>query len=104
MVRQILEGSLRAALIDVGVHPPSGPIQVGPADRRDHGDWGSNVALSMAKAAGRPPRALAEALRDQLAANPPTYVTKVDVAGPGFLNFWLDDAWLHDVLRMVVLD
>ncbi len=104
MVRDILQRSLLAALNDVGVHPPADPIQVTPADRRDHGDWASNVALTMAKAAGRPPRQLAEGLRDRLAANLPTYVTKVDVAGPGFLNFWLDDAWLHDVLRLVVLD
>lgn len=104
MVKDILESSLRAALNEVGVHPPAGPIEVRPTDRKDHGDWASNVALTMAKAAGRPPRQLAEALRDYLAANPPTYVTQVDVAGPGFLNFWLDDAWLHDVLRMVVVD
>jgi arginyl-tRNA synthetase len=41
-------------------------------------------------------------VRDRLAADPTPYVTKVEVAGPGFLNFWLDDAWLHDVLREVV--
>jgi arginyl-tRNA synthetase len=104
MVKDILERSLRAALDAVDVQPPDGPIQVGPTDRRDHGDWTSNVALVTAKAAGRPPRQLAAALEEWLNANPPTYVTKVDVAGPGFLNFWLDDAWLHDVLRMVVID
>ncbi len=105
MVRDILQRSLVAALIEVGVHPPPYPtIQVAPTDRRDHGDWASNVALTMAKAAGRKPRDLADAIKDYLTANPPTYVTKVDVAGPGFLNLWLDDAWLHDVLRLVVLD
>jgi arginyl-tRNA synthetase len=100
-VRDILERSLRAALLDEGVQPPA-TIQLGPPAQRDHGDWASSVALATAKSAGRPPRELAEALQARLAADPPGYVSKVEVAGPGFLNFWLDDGWLHDVLRQVV--
>jgi len=103
-VREILEPSLRAALVETGVEPPAAPIPLTPSQRRDHGDWASSVALATAKAAGRPPRQLAEQLRAWLADHPPAYVTKVEVAGPGFLNFWLDNAWLHDVLRTVVAD
>jgi len=101
MVKEALEAALRHALTAVGVDPPA-VVPITRADLREHGDWASSVALATAKAAGRKPRDLAEAIRDQLVADAPPYVTKVEVAGPGFLNFWLDDAWLHDVLTEVV--
>jgi arginyl-tRNA synthetase len=62
------------------------------------GDRATNIALQTTKSAGRAPRELAESLRARLAADPP-YVTSVEVAGPGFLNFRLDERWLHQVMR-----
>jgi arginyl-tRNA synthetase len=64
----------------------------------EHGDWSTNIAL-IAASGGRP-RDMAEALRDRLP--PSDLVDKVDVAGPGFLNFYLSPAWLHDVVRRAV--
>ncbi|MFP5318542.1 MAG: arginine--tRNA ligase [Acidimicrobiia bacterium] len=98
-----LDMALRDAMGAIGVDPPP-DIPLTRPENRDHGDWSSSVALSLAKAAGRPPRQLAQALADHLTADPPRYVTRVEVAGPGFLNFWLDPAWLHDVLQAVVAD
>jgi arginyl-tRNA synthetase len=102
MVKEGLESALRHALAEMGVDSVPAVIPLTPSEQRDHGDWSSTVALALARAAGRQPRELAEAIRDRLAGDPPRYVTKLEVAGPGFLNFWLDDAWLHDVLRAVV--
>ena len=51
---------------------------------RDHGDYATNVALQLAKAAGLPPRALAELLAERL--REVAGIAGVDVAGPGFLN------------------
>lgn len=98
-----IETSIRYALDAEGVHPPQ-VVPLTRPDQREHGDWSTSVALAVAKSAGRPPRELAQALADRLAADPPMYVIRVEVAGPGFINFVLDPAWLHDVLRMVVLD
>jgi arginyl-tRNA synthetase len=102
MVREVLESALRHALTEIGIESLPAAIPLTPSEQRGHGDWSSTAALALARGAGRKPRDLAEAIRDRLAAAPPPYVTKVDVAGPGFLNFWLEDAWLHDVLRTVV--
>ena len=102
MVREALEEGLRHALAEVGVDPVPEVIPLTRSELKEHGDWASSVALATARAAGRKPRELAEALREHVASEPPPYVTKVEVAGPGFLNFWLDDGWLHDVLRTVV--
>lgn len=51
------------------------------------GEWASNVALRLAREAGRPPREVAEVLRGRLAAAPG--VAGVEVTGPGFLNVTL---------------
>ncbi len=101
MIRDVLEASLRSALDSIGVEPPATVTLERPA-RREHGDWSSNVALASAKAAGRNPREIAAQLAEALTADPPAHVVKVEVAGPGFVNFHLAPTWLHDVLREVV--
>lgn len=67
---------------------------------RDHGDYAINVALQLAKAAGRPPRAVAELLADRLRGI--TGVAKVDIAGPGFLNITMDAATQGALARTIV--
>ena len=54
---------------------------------REHGDFASSIALSLAKAAGVPPRKVAEVLAAKLTAIPE--ISKVEIAGPGFINFTL---------------
>ncbi|MCK5892441.1 MAG: arginine--tRNA ligase [Aeromicrobium sp.] len=51
---------------------------------KEHGDYATNIALKLAKRAGRPPRELAQDLADVLAEN--DGIASVEVAGPGFLN------------------
>jgi arginyl-tRNA synthetase len=101
MVRDALVESLRSALTAAGVTAPDEVHLERPA-RREHGDWSSNVALATAKAAGRNPRDLGQALVDHLNAAKPDHVTAVELAGPGFVNFRLADSWLHAVLVEVV--
>ncbi|MFC5489321.1 arginine--tRNA ligase [Dokdonella soli] len=57
---------------------------------REHGDFATNVALLLAKQAGKKPRDLAAALVAALPAN--TEIAKVEIAGPGFINFFLGPA------------
>jgi arginyl-tRNA synthetase len=67
---------------------------------RDHGDYATNVALQLAKPAGRPPRAVAELIAPRLRAIPG--VAAVDIAGPGFLNITLDVAAQGELVRVVL--
>ena len=101
MIRDVLEAALRSALDKAGVDAPAVVSLERPA-RREHGDWSSNVALASAKAAGRNPRELATQIAEILDADPPAHVERVEIAGPGFVNFHLAPTWLHDVLREVV--
>ena len=64
--------------------------------RREHGDLATNVALAMASGRGDP-RAAAQAIVDRLP--PSDLVERVEIAGPGFLNFSLSPRWLHDAVR-----
>ncbi len=77
--------SLQASL---GVEPPR--------DQR-HGDFAVNAALVLAKAAGRPPRELAEALVGEVrAADRAGLLSSVEVAGPGFVNVRVaPEVWLR---------
>jgi arginyl-tRNA synthetase len=68
--------------------------------QREHGDYATNVALQLAKPAGRPPRAVAEILAAHLRAA--AGVAGVDVAGPGFLNITLDDSALGALAATIV--
>ena len=75
-------------------------VEVARPAKPEHGDLATNLALALAARAGRPPREMAEAIRDAMPAT--ELVREVEVAGPGFLNFRLANDWLYDVLRDVV--
>jgi arginyl-tRNA synthetase len=97
-----LLASVRAALGAAGLPEPPGGVALEPARRREHGDWQCSVALQLAKPAGAAPRDVAGRIADALAGVPTPHLDRVEVAGPGFLNFFLRPTWLHDVLREVV--
>lgn len=65
---------------------------------RAHGDRACSDVLALAKSLRRPPRKLAEEVAAALPASHPLW-SKVEVAGPGFLNFHLTDHWLHEAVR-----
>jgi arginyl-tRNA synthetase len=101
VIRDTLSDALRAALASAGIEAPAEVHLERPA-RREHGDWSSNVAMATSKAHGRKPRDVAEELVAALSADPPAHVERVEIAGPGFVNFHLRETWLHDVLADVV--
>jgi arginyl-tRNA synthetase len=68
----------------------------------EHGDWATNVALVLAKAAKAPPRAVAEAMVAHLEL--PDWVAGVEVAGPGFVNVRLDQRWFAGLVRRVLAE
>ena len=68
---------------------------------RDHGDYATNIALSLSKQVGLPPRDLAALLAERLALVPG--IASAEVAGPGFVNIRLDSATQGELARSVVL-
>jgi arginyl-tRNA synthetase len=59
----------------------------------EFGDYSTNAAMLLAPALGEPPRGTAEKLAEELGRTLEDSLEKVEVAGPGFLNLFLSDAW-----------
>ncbi|MGH8493678.1 MAG: arginine--tRNA ligase [Moraxellaceae bacterium] len=77
-------------------------IQLERTKDQSHGDWASNIALMSAKAAGKKPREIADAL---VAALPTAgLIRKVEIAGPGFINFFLAEDFLGQQLQLALRD
>ncbi|HET8771691.1 MAG TPA: arginine--tRNA ligase [Gemmatimonadaceae bacterium] len=96
--------SLRAALaraaVSLGASEDTTPLLERPRDPA-HGDWATNIAMTLAKPLGRKPRDIAESLLaalDRTAAG----VAEATVAGPGFINFRLSTADLASGLAKVL--
>lgn len=75
-------------------------IQIDPARDKQHGDFATNVALLLAKLAQKKPRDIAERIVQLLPASP--YIEKVEVAGPGFINFFMSNKALTDVVVRIL--
>lgn len=95
-----IAASLEGAVAELGV----ADVQVRLERPRNdsHGDWASNVAMVLASKLGRPPRQVAGELLDR--AGEIEGVVRAEVAGPGFLNFFLDaGAASNPVSRIIEL-
>ena len=68
----------------------------------EFGDYSTNAAMLLAPVLGEQPRAIAERLGEQLGSDLGGRLDRVEVAGPGFLNVFLADAWFGEALRHVV--
>ncbi len=65
-----------------------------------HGSFATNLAMALSKAAKKPPREIAQLLIDNFSPNP--YLSDIQIAGPGFINFHLNDHWLSEVLASIL--
>jgi arginyl-tRNA synthetase len=84
-------GKLKSCGVSVGTESPKDP---------SHGDIASNVALALARAEGKPPRAIAEMIREHIEL--PDDVKEATVAGPGFINFRMAPIYWHREMRRAV--
>ena len=75
-------------------------IEVERAREAQHGDFASNIAMRLAKATRQNPRKLAEAIKAALPASPA--IAKVEIAGAGFINFFLNENAYHAEIGRVL--
>jgi arginyl-tRNA synthetase len=95
-----LAGAVREAVRDVyGIELDS--VHVERPNDPNHGDFATNVALANARAFRRNPREVAEKLVEELDA---PFVRKAEVAGPGFVNFWLPPEALWEGIATVLTE
>ena len=75
-------------------------IQLERTRSPEHGEFATNLAMSLSKAAGMPPRQLAQAIIDHMPRS--RQVERLEIAGPGFVNFFLNRRALTGVIRDVL--
>ena len=89
-VRAAIESAVATAELDLGGTPVPTDIVIERPRNEAHGDYATNIAMRLARPAGRAPREVALILADHLASH--SGIRSAEVAGPGFINVVLDAA------------
>lgn len=71
-----------------------------PKDKA-HGDYSTNMAMQLARVAKKAPRMIAEAIIDNFDQTKAS-IKKVEIAGPGFINFYMDNSYLTDLIPTIL--
>jgi arginyl-tRNA synthetase len=95
-----IRAELRKAALSIGAPADVDPLLERPRDP-GHADWASNIAMVLARPLRRKPAEIASAIRDNLNLAD-AGVDRVEIAGPGFLNFRLDPAAVAETVREIV--
>ncbi|PYI52681.1 arginine--tRNA ligase [Paenibacillus flagellatus] len=102
-IEALLKETIREAVAAAGIvgpeQLPSVVLEV-PKEKA-HGDLSTNVAMQLSRAAKMNPRQIAERLVASLDTKK-AYIAKVDIAGPGFINFFMDKSYLYGVVPEVL--
>ncbi|MUM77189.1 arginine--tRNA ligase [Pseudodesulfovibrio sp. F-1] len=93
-----LENALQKVLADKGFAWPDKAVIEPPKDRR-FGDMSANVAMMLAKQAAKPPRAIAEEIKEAMADDP--RLARIEIAGPGFLNFTFAPGFWQETVAVI---
>jgi arginyl-tRNA synthetase len=102
LVTQLVERTLRALQEEGALSLESMPrFSVDAPKKREHGDFAVNVAMMLAKPERKKPRDIAQLIVDNLKDDEGA-VAKVEIAGPGFLNFTLSHKVVQGVVRQVL--
>ncbi|MBM7345411.1 arginine--tRNA ligase [Pantoea coffeiphila] len=98
-IQALLSEKVSQAMIAVGAPADCEP-QVRQSAKVQFGDYQANGMMAVAKSLGMPPRQLAEKVLEQLDLN--GIARKVEIAGPGFINIFLEPAWLAQQVDSVL--
>jgi arginyl-tRNA synthetase len=102
MMKDDLRFAVSQALETAGLPQPTPGIVLDVPRVREHGDFSSPVALALSRTVDGNPRQIAERIKTALDDARVPHLARVEIAGPGHLNLFLEKTWLHDVLRLVV--
>ncbi len=104
LLRQAIKAALQHCYDDGSLTSGEIPeeIQLEVPKNPEHGDFASNLAMTMAKAERKAPRKIAEVLEVALKGNP--LCDKIEIAGPGFINFRLAASCWYGVLDQVMTE
>jgi arginyl-tRNA synthetase len=97
LIEQALQAMQKSGKLDSSLQPK---VQVENSRDKLHGDLASNIALTLAKAAGRKPRDIAQLICDHLPAT--AEIIKTEIADPGFINFFVAKASSQAIINTIL--
>ncbi|MFE6166535.1 arginine--tRNA ligase [Viridibacillus arvi] len=102
-VQQAIKEALLAAVSKAGLLEDTSTLNIHLETPKDktNGDYATNIAMQLTKLAKKPPRAIAEAIIENLDTTG-TAIEKIDIAGPGFMNIVLRKDYLAEVITTVL--
>jgi arginyl-tRNA synthetase len=93
MITNAVNEAREKGLLNLAVVPE---FHIQQPEQQKHGDLAVSLPLMIAREAKMPPRKVAETIVHRIPES--DLVEKIEIAGPGFINFFLTDGWLHDLL------
>lgn len=100
-LKALVRGALEEIAKEKGQDPASlGELHFERPKQENHGDWATNAAMQNCKLLGCKPRDLAEDIVRRIGSD--KHIRRVEVAGPGFINFYLSNLWMGDIVRDVL--
>ncbi|HLG27900.1 MAG TPA: arginine--tRNA ligase [Paenisporosarcina sp.] len=102
-VQQSIKEALQQAILKAQLTDTEGLPAIHLESPRDkaNGDYATNIAMQLTKLAKKPPRAIAEAILENL-ETAGTVIEKIEIAGPGFMNISIRKDYLADVVKAVL--
>lgn len=98
MIKDQIIADLKKALKKLAL--PAEEVHLEHPEKAEHGDYATNVALVLAKRVGKRPMEIAKNIKDQIAKS--KNIEKIEIAKPGFINFWLSEKWLGKQIEKVL--
>lgn len=111
MIRDILENAIKTALWELQIEEANPPkhgragipkINLEHPEEISHGDYSSNIAMMLAKSVAQNPRELAEKIKAEILERKPSEIEKIEVAGPGFINFYLSKGFFTESTKEIL--
>ncbi|KAA1039347.1 arginine--tRNA ligase [Macrococcus equipercicus] len=97
-LKDTLIEEIKAAIIKAELVTEVPEIKIEVPKDTANGDYATNIAMVLTKLAKRNPRDIAAAIIDHLDTSK-AHVEKLDIAGPGFINFYMDNSYLTDIIK-----
>ncbi len=102
-IQEQIKGEIKQAVMKAGLAAeeeiPSVILEL-PKDKA-HGDYSTNMAMQLTRIAKKAPRAIAEAIIENFDTTKAS-ISKIEIAGPGFINFYLDNSYLTDLIPAIL--
>lgn len=101
IIREMLEEAIEKVACEHGIPFEEKPqVDIERARRDGQGDWATNVAMQWANTLKEKPVIVAREIVSHISENP--MIEKVEIAGPGFINFFLSESWVSGIIEQIL--